>query len=1546
MLNIKFPLIILLLLVVILFILILVYIILNKKKCKIGSTIRPTITTTIESTIDSNIESTITPVINFDVNKGVTNINKNGVTYKIYPSKYFPETDSGIVGTLPTILTGVALSGGGTRASAASLGILQSLKTANLLSRDKILLISANSGSTWTLLTSFYENINNTTPSIDDILSTDQNNPNSLISVLSLNQFNLDLTPDWWMKSVGNSFFKTYNMYQSGNLGTNGIVGLKTEDVQNLVNLFNQNYLKQSFYNNYQGIVLRDNFPIPISIQSCTNFDTLTGYFSHIKNYIPFDSSPISSGFLDITPNKIPVICPSNFTDTDCNTCATGFTGSDCQPDPNITPQKSLPTNVQYYDDFSGRIDSFAFNFDLSKKNIQRNTWDPVTMSGTSSMASGPSLVDYNKTFSLIQSFNFDNFNKNFNKNNLLSLVDGYVVDDCSIISLLYRGIEKIACCIYSGTHDLFYPYNNFIQNPNNKNGPNILDFPIIGDFVYIVYPGNINSINYQYKVGKISAIPPSRPTSLVPQNYTIDILDYDFLVSNNSQKSITISVNSDDFGHFFRKITFGDIDNLFKKNYLDNTAPTSTYRLDQYFKKAEITINNMRDRLIYSLIFNFILTGYMYHEDNCKNLKNGGKTVNILFYVLSPNVIFYNQLDTNSQEQIDKIFMFPNICTFFPYRSDCNESNCDTYCINKDDQNQLLIDSFANDKDVQKITKMEINMISQITRFISQNLIIPFLNNTFLEPNFGNYSYSRKIPINYDDFKNRSYPQICDPSNCGNEDTLLTFFINFINNLNNKFKNLPDNQTVNLNFPFIKSPFIFDINVKAENLKTLSFEITNNKIEYSQDDDGNSYISIDIRINTENVSVILKDIVSIPGLILTAKLKCLVSKNELDGTMNLDDIAITNISIDSGFFNILLWSSKIISSLLIIPLNILYNFTFEIVTILFTIIYGVLKTTGTYLYSGVEYVFERIPCYTCYRPRSEVSTIDINDIEAVQPLLTHAQEAVNDIRNNPNIYEKFLEILGKFSVFFLDLFLSFGYFLKFIIGLCIIFILVISTIPNTIISAFFKPINIKTKMKTPFKCNKCNYNTTTKPQNKRSLRQNLNLNNMQNDIRYCGGDNLVFFRTPNITWKMIDFYETNTPAIFLYKIDEKTINQDIKVLINQSDNTTISYKIIDLDDKSIYVEIVNSEYNNIKIGDRFLLDTLSNIYFNTSRNNLPIGITQNNNIFFTPKNCTDESGKDVCLTFKNDKNNCGSCGNKCTECETCCQNPITMVSSCVNLNNDRNNCGVCGRVCGDRFDCIEGRPMYSNKFTCNRNGTVNRKTGVCTCNSGWIGQNCDQQVSPIQPPPVEICQSSNEKNIITLYDDETEQSIYHDSIYLDDNCLTPKKLNTFMKPSWHIYSELYYENNYRNNFEDIIIGLLGNLSLGTTQPTDKGLFDRNRYNSQNFKIKPLSNDEKTFVIKHNYKSFVDNITYYRYKEYLSIPPTNLYIYDYNMKKTIILEISRNISNSTSVDSLGQTQVYATVSDLIVQNVSLGNNYYLVNNESPRLYIAPSYHSD
>ncbi|KAK1537633.1 hypothetical protein CPAR01_07746 [Colletotrichum paranaense] len=66
------------------------------------------------------------------------------------------------------------------------------------------------------------------------------------------------------------------------------------------------------------------------------------------------------------------------------------------------------------------------------------------------------------------------------------------------------------------------------------------------------------------------------------------------------------------------------------------------------------------------------------------------------------------------------------------------------------------------------------------------------------------------------------------------------------------------------------------------------------------------------------------------------------------------------------------------------------------------------------------------------------------------------------------------------------------------------------------------------------------------------------------------------------------------------------------------------------------------------------------------------------------------------CVDTSTDVNNCGKCGNKCGEKESCC------TSKCVPENNfqaDVNNCGKCGVRCDEGQACCDSKCMSTTQL-------------------------------------------------------------------------------------------------------------------------------------------------------------------------------------------------------------------------------------------------------
>lgn len=128
---------------------------------------------------------------------------------------------------------------------------------------------------------------------------------------------------------------------------------------------------------------------------------------------------------------------------------------------------------------------------------------------------------------------------------------------------------------------------------------------------------------------------------------------------------------------------------------------------------------------------------------------------------------------------------------------------------------------------------------------------------------------------------------------------------------------------------------------------------------------------------------------------------------------------------------------------------------------------------------------------------------------------------------------------------------------------------------------------------------------------------------------------------------------------------------------------------------------------------------------------------------------CCNSNDTLYCADIKNDSNNCSSCGNTCNnglecingqclcpgtqgieQCEvgmTCCSG-----SGCLNLQNDNNNCGQCGNECSNGDICINGNCICENQGRdCNENLGERCCNGLCKNinhdinNCGQCGNSC-----------------------------------------------------------------------------------------------------------------------------------------------------------------------------------------------------------------------------
>ncbi len=165
---------------------------------------------------------------------------------------------------------------------------------------------------------------------------------------------------------------------------------------------------------------------------------------------------------------------------------------------------------------------------------------------------------------------------------------------------------------------------------------------------------------------------------------------------------------------------------------------------------------------------------------------------------------------------------------------------------------------------------------------------------------------------------------------------------------------------------------------------------------------------------------------------------------------------------------------------------------------------------------------------------------------------------------------------------------------------------------------------------------------------------------------------------------------------------------------------------------------------------------------------------------------CADTCCDGVCVNTKNDKNNCGTCGNACLDGKVCMNN--TCVASeeacsdgqewcngeCVNVQSDAKHCGDCSTRCKDGESCQSGKcaagcaPNYTlvgdgkcvdtqrDSENCGGEGIVCGDNaycadGSCSCRNGYfdcdsdMANGCESQVACDFPcePTQQLCADS-----------------------------------------------------------------------------------------------------------------------------------------------------------------------------------------------------------
>jgi len=745
----------------------------------------------------------VLPEVPFPLNTPLWYSNNNPSSVYNYPEEYYSNKPlySGSKNT-SDITVGIAFSGGGIRAACSTCGVLQALNSyikngKSLLNRDYISYMSSNSGSTWALLSILYQPIEGSKFTVDQILGQykDPNNidysikgisPNFLYNAVN-NNFDVEIEGNWWIKSVANSFFKPYGLYDEN---TKGIVGIDNQSISSYLSTLGSKY---------RGIVLRDNMPIPIAISTIAN--KIQGGFS----YIPIDSTPISSGF--IVSKQITELVDQNPTikkiggrvstfafNTNYTTIINPITEA---PKQNINIE-----NFETNDDFK--------NIKTSSSNItfSEMAWEPAIISGTSSFAPGPQLLKINlpdsiKTpilekdipISLLEDFVIQT-EFTVPTNIEAKIIDGYLFDDTGIVSLLVRKTQRISVVI-----DI-----QFTDIQNN------IDFTI-GNSVFII------NGQYQNNFAKISSIN-SNNIVVTLFGMNTNTIFFDKATVNDNLKQIDINQIKNTFT--------GEIPLL--DNYVIGIPNLSTNITPSITPDAYTTTIN-------GMIQNYAETGIFYFQGIYNTIPNNYTDiikyeVEILWYCLSPSPNFVSLLSDTNKSILNNMFKMPNICTLNPIYNDCNTNNigtidgntqnyyeyCQYDCIDERSEKYLL-DMIINTNNVQKITDAQALGISTLTAWVTTQIIIPFIN--------GDYGIAIQKPTPIPTFTKTIMPTP-GPKLLPKYDKLLEFIKFVVRPINNVISKYFDNTNLNI----IDTLQKFIINLGSDNAQSKQIQEFINSIQ------------------------------------------------------------------------------------------------------------------------------------------------------------------------------------------------------------------------------------------------------------------------------------------------------------------------------------------------------------------------------------------------------------------------------------------------------------------------------------------------------------------------------------------------------------------------------------------------------------------------------------------------------------------------------------------------------------------------------------------
>ncbi len=294
-------------------------------------------------------------------------------------------------------------------------------------------------------------------------------------------------------------------------------------------------------------------------------------------------------------------------------------------------------------------------------------------------------------------------------------------------------------------------------------------------------------------------------------------------------------------------------------------------------------------------------------------------------------------------------------------------------------------------------------------------------------------------------------------------------------------------------------------------------------------------------------------------------------------------------------------------------------------------------------------------------------------------------------------------------------------------------------------------------------------------------------------NIKKIKDSNKYNYLTPTfndqLRWKIID--------------TSKNFSQLYSVIV--SDNLNITFT--PYGQNIIYNDVITGQViQDYLVGDVIFINGGNNViqddlYFYLDLSNNTYISPNNNYISITPINCNDS-----CLTFINDDNNCGYCGNVCADDEICCG------QKCIKID-DNETCDMrnCQRTCTKENtincggSCISKDRVYDN----------------CQCTGNLTGDNCDICLNSVYSLSVYDINNKNNASSIILFDKDTCD------VYNISNSLQPSD-SLYYTPIFDIKNELVTVP-----LASLIIILIGNLSMSTSNLT--GQIDPNIFSIPGF---------------------------------------------------------------------------------------------------------------